>query len=643
MKKRLLVILMSFMLILSLIPSAAMAAETTDTWAMKLKVSESSDKVYNGQNALEIGFNVQSEGLTLKTGQYAVFAVDSTLFDLLKWENEDQENVVKQEKTISSTTIDEDTEVATEGAQINKTKYWNAKVYYKKSADGKTIYVLFQPSQDSKDFDVKSGEDIAKYYLGFASGKSKADLNSTSIRFATQDEAYMLAQGAVVGLTDGTTPQKYLKTNTTDMSKELEITPEVVWADGLLPTGHTHSWSSEWSKDDTHHWHNCSAADCDVTENSGKDGYEAHSYDQQKATDAFKATDATCTAKATYYKSCVCGAKGSETFEYGEFNASNHTGTLGDWQTDNSKHWKTYSCCSATAEEGTHVYDDDADTTCDTCGYTRTITPGHTHSWSSEWSKDDTHHWHNCSAADCDVTENSGKEGYAAHTPDREAATKTEPVKCSICGYIITPATGGSTGGGSYRPSIQKPEITIIGSGKANLSLDGKTATISADAGNELVSITLNGKEVAKTDKLTGLKTGDKVVITFRKTADDSAAITKSIASKVSQMQLIARSSKTAKKNIKVVLKTDAQTTALIKDIQDLGYTVKYKFYRSTKKSASYKAMLTKDEAKYLNTIGKKGTMYYYKARVMVYDKSGKLVAKSELKQCKYANRLWTK
>ena len=197
--------------------------------------------------------------------------------------------------------------------------------------------------------------------------------------------------------------------------------------------------------------------------------------------------------------------------------------------------------------------------------------------------------------------------------------------------------------GGSSKPTVQKPEITIIGSGKADLSADGRTATIAADAGNELVSITLNGKEVAKTDKLTGLKTGDKVVITFRKTADDSAAITKSIASKVSRMQLIARSSKTAKKNIKVVLKTDAKTTALIKDIQDLGYTVKYKFYRSTKKSASYKAMLTKDEAKYLNTIGKKGTMYYYKARVMVYDKSGKLVAKSELKQCKYANRLWTK
>ena len=45
----------------------------------------------------------------------------------------------------------------------------------------------------------------------------------------------------------------------------------------------------------------------------------------------------------------------------------------------------------------------------------------------------------------------------------------------------------------------------------------------------------------------------------------------------------------------------------------------------------------------YINTYGKKGTMYYYKARVMIYDKEGNFVAQTALKQCKYANRLWTK
>ena len=44
----------------------------------------------------------------------------------------------------------------------------------------------------------------------------------------------------------------------------------------------------------------------------------AHTYDKIVVTDDYKATNATCTAKATYYYSCTCGAKGTETFESGE-------------------------------------------------------------------------------------------------------------------------------------------------------------------------------------------------------------------------------------------------------------------------------------------------------------------------------------
>ena len=190
---------------------------------------------------------------------------------------------------------------------------------------------------------------------------------------------------------------------------------------------------------------------------------------------------------------------------------------------------------------------------------------------------------------------------------------------------------------GGYVPTVQKPEITIIGSGKADLSADGRTATITANAGHELVSVVLNGKEMGKVEKLTGLKTGDKATITFQAKTDGKAEMDKMIAQKASKLKLMARSAKTAKKNIKVVVKGD------LKAITDAGYTVKYKFYRSTKKSAGYKAMLTKKAPTYFNTYGKKGTMYYYKARVMIYDKDGNFVAQTALKQCKYANRLWTK
>lgn len=124
---------------------------------------------------------------------------------------------------------------------------------------------------------------------------------------------------------------------------------------------------------------------------------------------------------------------------------------------------------------------------------------------------------------------------------------------------------------------------------------------------------------------------------------DGNAAILKQIESKVSQIQFAARSAKTSKKNIKVMLKLDEDTDAAIKEIQNLGYTVKFKFYRSTKKSSGYKAAMTKTSKTYTNSKGVKGNMYYYKARVQVFDKDGNLVAQTALKQCKYAKRLWTK
>ena len=105
----------------------------------------------------------------------------------------------------------------------------------------------------------------------------------------------------------------------------------------------------------------------------------------------------------------------------------------------------------------------------------------------------------------------------------------------------------------------------------------------------------------------------------------------------------VARSAKTAKKNVKVTVSLDKQDKAIVKELKDAGYTVKYRFYRSTKKAAGYKAAVTKKTAAYTNTGGKKGTKYYYKVQVRVYDANGKLAAKTALKQCRYASRTWTK
>ena len=127
------------------------------------------------------------------------------------------------------------------------------------------------------------------------------------------------------------------------------------------------------------------------------------------------------------------------------------------------------------------------------------------------------------------------------------------------------------------------------------------------------------------------------------KPADDDAAKIAKAKKLTASMRLTARSAKTAKKNVQVTVKTSSKTTASIKELKDLGYTVKYRYYRSAKKAASYKSTVTKKTATYTNTSGKKGTKYFYKVQVRVYDENGKLVSKTALKQCKYASRVWTK
>ncbi len=104
----------------------------------------------------------------------------------------------------------------------------------------------------------------------------------------------------------------------------------------------------------------------------------------------------------------------------------------------------------------------------------------------------------------------------------------------------------------------------------------------------------------------------------------------------IKEVNLKVRTSKTAKKNIKAVVSGD------VKALTDAGYTVKYKFYRSEKKASKYVAKATKAGKTYINTAGKKGTKYYYKAKALVYD-GDKLVGQTVLKQCKYGARTWSK
>lgn len=97
-----------------------------------------------------------------------------------------------------------------------------------------------------------------------------------------------------------------------DAVKVATPTDETYWASRYVRIEkfvHEHAWLESFESDTQHHWHECTAEDCPITDNSGKDGYAEHSYNQEIALDDYLKTAATCLSPAVYYKSCICGAK----------------------------------------------------------------------------------------------------------------------------------------------------------------------------------------------------------------------------------------------------------------------------------------------------------------------------------------------
>lgn len=213
----------------------------------------------------------------------------------------------------------------------------------------------------------------------------------------------------------------------------------------------------------------------------------------------------------------------------------------------------------------------------------------------------------------------------------------------------VTPwvrSSGGSSGGSSS--VVTTPEKAAKDFVKNSMSANGSTIkNVSKDNYKQVLEAAdkynkLSVAEKEAVDKEMKAQTGKTMAELIAeaeaiKIAEDGSTAEFDVQKAVKELTLKARSSKLKSGSVKIVLKGD------LSEIEKNGYTVKYKFYRSTKKAKGYKAAVTKDAPNYLNTAGKKGKMYYYKARVMVYDKDGNLVAKTELKQCKYANRTWTK
>ncbi len=122
---------------------------------------------------------------------------------------------------------------------------------------------------------------------------------------------------------------------------------------------------------------------------------------------------ATCTKKA------VCETCGKE---YGELNPTNHSGTLGNWQTSDTEHWQVYSCCKVEANRAAHsggTADCQHKAVCTTCGgkYGDVDPTNHTGT-QGEWKSDGDKHWKEYSC--CGVKVAEGTHAFTAEKAEEQ-------------------------------------------------------------------------------------------------------------------------------------------------------------------------------------------------------------------------------
>ena len=251
-----------------------------------------------------------------------------------------------------------------------------------------------------------------------------------------------------------------------------------------------HTFSDQWSHNDTDHWrqavceHSGEVTDFGphkwddgvITKDAGHntDGEKVytcttcgvqktevipgqpHEYNQAVVDQKYLASPATCTTPTLYYKSCVCGLAGTETFTYGE--ATGHTFS-DHWSSDELQHWQA-ATCEHTAERikvADHIWGPGAITvqptsttkgvmtyTCTVCGRTKTeeVEPSeHQHTFSTNWAGNTTYHWHPATCEHTSVVSGLGEHVWNQGVVTQTATHNTAGQKvytCSVCGIQKT-------------------------------------------------------------------------------------------------------------------------------------------------------------------------------------------------------------
>ena len=262
-------------------------------------------------------------------------------------------------------------------------------------------------------------------------------------------------------------------------------------------------YATDWSSDEYTHWHACvvcgrkadeaAHADTDKDHNCdtcGKILSECADVNKDHKCDLCGKTLSECTDNNKDHKCDICGKTLSEC-------------------ADNNKDHKCDLCGKTLSE----CADDNKDHKCDVCGKQLTVHTGGTatctekatcsicgqeygelaaHTYKTEWSTDETNHWHECSVC-------GDKKDVAAHIPGAEA-TETTPQTCTVCDYVIrevlksvTVCFNANGGSGTMLPVTGTIGETFTAPDCSFVAPDGcRFKGWALENGTEVVSFTLN-------------------------------------------------------------------------------------------------------------------------------------------------------
>ena len=293
-----------------------------------------------------------------------------------------------------------------------------------------------------------------------------------------------------------------------------------------------HHYSDGWFADGEKHWRACTACGqrseeaahedtdgnhgcdiCQLTISVCNDANNDHMCDicGKMLSMCRYATDWSSDAYTHWHACVVCGRKADEA-AHADTDKDHNCDICGKILSECADVNKDHKCdlCGKTLSE---CADGNKDHKCDVCGKQLTVHTGGTatctekatcsicgqeygelaaHTYKTEWSTDETNHWHECSVC-------GDKKDVAAHIPGAEA-TETTPQTCTVCDYVIrevlksvTVSFSANGGSGTMLPVTGTIGETFTAPDCSFVAPDGcRFKGWALENGTEVVSFTLN-------------------------------------------------------------------------------------------------------------------------------------------------------